>query len=114
MPSLDAYQGLQLDDSAGVSAFLLAHRIRHETYGQAAALAGVASGVYQLGYYPDDTWFLTHGSAHQFLLQFMPSDNSVDMTVLTAYSWDNQGDFDTWMQMHTLIHQLLDQHFGIF
>jgi hypothetical protein len=114
MPSLSAYQGLAFDDANAIAVWLLAHRFRHGTYDRAASLLGFTVEPYHLDSYPDDMWFANHASSHQFLQQFMSPDNTVDMTVLTNYSWDTQANFDTWMHMHTLIHQLLDQHFGIF
>lgn len=114
MPALDAYQATQLDDKNSMSSFLLAHRIRHQSYAYAASLQGISVGPYDFDDAPDDLWFNQHASSHQALQQFMPFDSTVDMTVLTNYSWDSQEDFATWMRMHTLIHQLLDQAFGIF
>jgi hypothetical protein len=116
MPSLDAYQGLQLDDSDGLWSWLLAHKTRHTAYAQAAALQGVNAQTYDFGAtsMPDDTWFQRHATSHYALQQFMAPDQTVNLNVLTQYTWDNDDDFQTWMQMHTLIHQRLDEGFGIF
>jgi hypothetical protein len=114
MPSLDAYQGLKLDDEDGIDAFLMAHWFKHQGLAYAASLAGVSVGSYNFRDYPDDTWFANHGSSHQILYQFQVPDQTVDMTVLTNFSWDTQENFDVWMHGHTLIHRLLDQHFVIF
>jgi hypothetical protein len=118
MPSLSPYQGLQLTDERGVDAWVMAHWFRHQTYNYAASIQGVTVQDYNLQFWPDDTWFLNHANAHQTLLPFMNANDvlvgSVSMTDLTTYSWDNQSDFDAWMQMHTQIHQLLDEGFEIF
>jgi hypothetical protein len=114
MPSLDLYSGLQLDDEDGIESFLLAHRIRHSTYRKAASLQGLALTAYNLGAYPDDNWFQQHALEHLNLEQFAIPDQSVNLTILSTVDWDNQDDFTTWMQMHTLIHRRLDQAIGIF
>lgn len=116
MPSLAAYKGLQLDDEDGVWVWLMAHKFRHAAYAQAAALQGIGSQSYDFGStnYPDDDWFQRHANAHLSLQSFMAPDQSVSLTVLSQYTWDNDADFQTWMQMHTLIHQRLDEGFGIF
>jgi hypothetical protein len=114
MPSLDSYQNLQLDDDDGLSSWLLAHRSRHQTYAYAASLQGTSIGPYDFEQYPDDTWFANHAGAHAVLQQFAIPDQTIDVTVLTNYTWDNQPDFDYWMQMHTLMHQRLDEAFGVF
>jgi hypothetical protein len=114
MPAIDNYQSTQLDDENSIEAFLLAHVARHQSYAYAASLAGVSLQLYNFWDYPDDTWFANHASAHQVLAQFSIPDQSIDQTVLTNYAWDNQDDFATWMKMHTLIHQRIDQYFGMF
>ena len=114
MPSLDAYQNIPFDDCDAIAVWLLAHRMRHGTYAKAASLLGFGLDRQRFGAYPDDVWFAQHASAHQGLLQFMPSDDTVSMTALTQFSWDTQNDFDAWMKNHTHIHQLLDQSFRIF
>jgi hypothetical protein len=116
VPSLDAYIGLQLDDEDAISDWLLAHRARHDAYAQAAALQGanVQSYDFSTSDMPDDDWFQRHATTHAALQAFMAPDQTVNLNVLTQYTWDNQEDFDTWMQMHTLIHQRLDQGLGIF
>jgi hypothetical protein len=116
MPSLDAYQGLQLDDEDSIWSWLLAHKSRHTAYAQAAALQGVNAQTYDFGdnSMPDDDWFSRHANAHVALQQFMVQDQTVSLNVLTQYTWDNQSDFDAWMQMHTLIHTRLDEGFLIF
>jgi|SRR5882757_1407830 len=116
MPSLDAYQGLQLDDQDGIWVWLLAHKCRHAAYAQAAALQGVGAQTYDFGAtsYPNDDWFQRHATAHLALQSFMIPDQSVSLTVLSQFTWDNEDDFQAWMQMHTLIHSKLDQSFGIF
>jgi hypothetical protein len=113
MPSLDPWLRTKLDDQRSVETFLCAHWFRHQTLSYAASEQGVSVPVYDFRTRPDDTWFANHGSVHQSLFVFMAPDQTVDMTVLTGYTWDNQSDFDTWMQMHTLIHDLLDQAFGL-
>jgi hypothetical protein len=116
MPSLDAYQGLQLEDEDGIYVWLLAHKFRHSAYAQSAALQGAGTPSYDFGAanYPDDDWFNRHAQAHLALQQFMVPDQTVSLTVLSQYTWDNDDDFQTWMQMHTLIHRRLDEGFGIF
>lgn len=114
MPSLDAYVGLQLDDQDGIEAWLLAHWMRHQSYSYAASLQGVSVTNYSFANYPDDTWFQQNAQAHYDLQKFMPPDQSVSLNLLTQYSWDNDEDFQTWMQMETLIHRRLDESFGIF
>ena len=97
--------------------FLFAHRTRHAMYAQVMAIAGFNSGGQVLDMYPpDDAWFLQHANAHQLIQTagFMLPDQTVNLTVLTQYVWDNQSDFSTWMQMHTLIHDRIDQQLGIF
>ena len=109
MPSITAMQGLQLDDEDAVQAWLMAHRARHQSMAYAASLLGVTVGPYVLAGYPDDTWFANHISAHQVLEQFYNPDSTVSLSALQNYSWDDQDSFDTWMQMHTLLHSKLDQ-----
>src|SRR5271163_3011262 len=107
MPSLDAYQNVQLQDADTMNGWLLAHRMRHIQYAQSAALAGTSADAQAyLAAYPDDAWFLSHASVHQILQSFYMPTQSVDITVLTTYSWDNQQDFDTWMLAHTAMHRL--------
>jgi hypothetical protein len=114
MPSLDAYSNLQLDDEDGIDVWLLAHRARHQTYAYAASKAGVTIGPYNFDDYPDDNWYAQHTSAHLVLEQFSVPDQTIDMTILQNNTWDNQSDFDAWMQMHTLIHRRIDEYLGIF
>jgi len=116
MPSLEAYQGLQLNDEDGIWAWLLAHKTRHAAYAQAAALQGVNAQTYDFGAtsMPNDTWFHLHTTAHYALQQFMVQDQTVSLNLLTQYTWDDDQNFQAWMQMHTLIHTRLDEGFGIF
>ena len=114
MPSLSAYANVQFDDQPGIQGWLLAHRFRHQTYAYAASTAGVALPPYDFQTYPDDDWFARHANAHLALQSFMIPDNTVNLTVLGNYTWDNSDDFNTFMQMHTLIHMRLDQGFGLF
>jgi hypothetical protein len=116
MPSLDAYVGLQLNDEDSIWSWLLANKSRHAIYSQAAALQGVNAQTYDFGAtsMPNDDWHQRHANAHYALQQFMAPDQTVNLNVLTQYTWDNQSDFDTWMQMHTLIHQRLDEGLLIF
>ena len=114
MPSLSQYANTQLNDQDGIQAWLLAHRFRHQTYSYAASLQGVSTPPYDFATYPDDDWFARHASAHLSLQSFMVPDQTVDLTVLSNYTWDNDQDFSVFMQMHTLIHLRLDEGFGIF
>jgi len=114
MPSLDAYQGLQLEDEDGIDVWLLAHKFRHQTYAYAASLQGVSTPPYDFSDYPDDDWFARHANAHLALQAFQSPDQTINLTILSQYTWDNDDDFQTWMQMHTLVHQRLDEGFGIF
>jgi len=114
MPSLSQYANIQLEDQDGLQAWLLAHRFRHQTYAYAASHAGVSTPPYDFQTYPDDDWFARHASAHLALISFMAPDSSIDLTILSNFTWDNDQDFYTWMQMHTLIHMRLDEGFGIF
>jgi hypothetical protein len=114
MPSLDAYQNVQLTDQDAIETWLCAHWFRHQSYSYAANLQGVAPPPYDFSAYPDDDWFSRHSSAHLVLQPFQSPDQSIDLTILSNYTWDNQDDFTTWMQMHTLIHRRLDEGFGIF
>jgi hypothetical protein len=114
MPSLDAFGGIQLSDQDAIESWLCAHKFRHQTYAYAASQAGVFTPPYDFTIYPDDDWFNRHTSAHLALQPFMVPDQSVSLTVLTQYTWDSDENFSAWMQMHTLIHQRLDQGLGIF
>ena len=114
MPSLDAFLGLQLEDEDGIDSWLMAHQFRHQSYSYAASLKGIQVPLYDLSQYPDDTWFNNHSNAHYALQPLMVPDQTVSLIVLTQYVWDSDQDFQTWMQMHTLIHQRLDQGIGIF
>jgi hypothetical protein len=115
MPSLDSFQNVQLKDEKTMECFLLAHRMRHIQYAQSAALQGVSADAQAYLAGPvDNNWFLAHANAHQTLQVFYTPTQSVDITVLSLYTWDNQQDFDTWMFPHTGMHRLLDQAFGIF
>ena len=114
MPSLAAYLGLQLDDQNGIDAWLMAHKFRHQTYAYAASRAGVSTPPYDFSGMPDDDWFQRHSNAHLALQSFMAPDQTVSLTLLTQYTWNTQENFKTWMQMHTLIHQRLDEGFLIF
>lgn len=113
MPSLSAFQNMQRQDSDGIQSWLLAHTCRHQTYAYAASKAGTATPPYDFRTYPDDGWFARHSSSHLALQSFMVPDRTVDLTVLQNYRWDDDQSFATFMQMHTLIHLRLDQHFGI-
>jgi hypothetical protein len=114
MPSLSAFQNLQLTDQNSIDCWLLAHKFRHQTYAYAASLQGVSTPPYDFSGMPDDDWFNRHANAHQALQSFMTQNNSVSLAILTQYTWDDQDDFTTWMQMHTMIHQLLDESFELF
>jgi hypothetical protein len=114
MPSLDIFTGIQKEDDEGIQSFLLAHKCRHQTYAYAASVTGVSTPPYDFSGEPDDDWFVRHASAHQALQPFMVPDQTVDLTVLTNYTWQDDQSFSTWMQMHTLIHQRLDEYFGVF
>lgn len=114
MPSLAPYQGLKLEDQDGVDAWLMAHKFRHQTFAYAASLQGVSTPPYDFTGLPDDDWFSRHSDAHLSLQSFMVPDQTVSLTLLTQYTWDNEENFQAWMQMHTLIHQRLDEGFLIF
>jgi hypothetical protein len=114
MPSLFLYANTQLNDKNSLDCFLLAHAFRHQSYAYAASLQGVSTGSYNFQTYPDDTWFQNHAMAHYNLQSFAAPDQTIDLNVLTQYTWDNEDDFYTWMQMHTLIHTRLDEGLEIF
>jgi hypothetical protein len=117
MPSLDPYGDLDFDDDIGMQAFLQAHAARHSSYQQAAMLQGLAFADTNLNDYPDDDWFQRHYVVHvqlNSLLAANPTiyDPTVNIATLVDYNWDNADDFFSWMQMHTRIHQRIDQFFG--
>jgi hypothetical protein len=114
MPSLDAYADVQLTDVDGIDCWLLAHNMRHMTYQKAASLQGVSVPPYDFEAPPDDDWFARHMNAHYALQSFMAPDPTISIAALANYNWDDEDDFDTWMQMHTLMHRRLDEGFGIF
>jgi hypothetical protein len=52
--------------------------------------------------------------AHYALQSFMAPDQTVSLSTLQTYTWDDDANFSSFMQMHTLIHLRLDEGFGIF
>lgn len=112
MPSLDTYGDLSFDDDIGMQAFLQAHAARHSSYQQAAELAGLAFANTNLTEYPDADWFQRHYVTHVELGTLAVPDPTLNLQTLVDVNWDNADDFYTWMQMHTLIHQKIDQYFG--
>lgn len=115
MPSLSAFQNVQLNDEDTIDSWLLAHRMRHIQYAEAAAFKGTSADAQAyLAQVPDDAWFLAHAAVHEVLQNFYTPTQSVDINLLTQYGWGTQSDFDTWMLAHTAMHRLLDEAFGIF
>jgi len=114
MPSLDAFLGMKYGDMNAMSAWLMAHQIRHTTYAKAASLRGISITNFSITSYPDDDWFANHMTAHLLVQPFAVYDPSVSLNALQDATWDDESSFADWHQMHNLIHQRLDQGLGIF
>ncbi len=113
MPAIDVYQQLNYDDVHGIFSFLQAHNARHDLYQQVANYNKFSFSNSDFSEYPDDDWFQRHYTVHAYLAQLVIPNPGTDLTVLTDASWDDQNNFSTWMQMHTTIHQQIDQYFGM-
>jgi len=113
MPAITIYQQTDFDDKDGIWSFLQAHASRHRLYNIATESMNLSFPRSDFNSYPDDDWFQRHYTAHATLAQLVIPNPGTDLSVLTDASWDNQNDFSIWMQMHTQIHQQIDQHFGM-
>jgi hypothetical protein len=113
MPSITIYQQLDFDDKIGIAAFLQAHAARHSMYQQASVVAGFPFANTNLTSYPDDDWFQRHFVVHNYLQQLINPNTPSGLSQLTDYDWSDQDNFSQWMPLHTVIHQQIDQVFGI-
>jgi len=111
MPTLDIYAQTSFKDRIGLLMFLQAHQSRHDSFVQAAALQNLNIPASDFSTYPDDDWFNRHYNVHIQLTTLVQPTANISIQNLYDYSWDNEDDFYTWMQTHTLVHQQLDQYF---
>jgi hypothetical protein len=113
MPSITIYQQMDFDDKIGIASFLQAHAARHSMYSQISTTRGLQFANTNLTPYPDDDWFQRHYVAHNYLQSFINSNTPSGLSELTDYDWSDQDNFSQWMQLHTVIHQQIDQALGI-
>jgi hypothetical protein len=113
MPSITIYQQMDFDDKIGIASFLQAHAARHSMYSQISTTKGLQFANTNLTPYPDDDWFQRHYVAHSYLQSLINSNTPSGLSELTDYDWSDQDNFSQWMQLHTVIHQQIDQYLGI-
>jgi hypothetical protein len=100
-------------DDKGLLEWLAAHDLKHQALAQALGRAGVTSPVFLLSQRIDDSWLQTHWTHHHLLaLQFAPDSDSSSYD-LQEDPMQSEDAFYQWHNIHNLIHQRLDQAFGI-
>lgn len=114
MSVVTPFGNLDFDDLSGLDDWIGAHDQRHQTYRLAASSTGVYLQAVPLATMPDSDWFGRHLLAHLALIQFsQPSAGSYVTISLDVAKWNTAPMFYDWHNTHNLIHQRLDQSFGI-
>lgn len=113
MSIVTPFGDLDFKDLGGLDPWIGAHDQRHRTYRKAASSLGIYLQSSPLATMPNSDWFGRHLLTHLALIQFtLPTSQYVTLSLDTA-QWREERDFYDWHNTHNLIHQRLDQAFGI-
>lgn len=102
---------LRFGDERGLEEWKLAHHARHLTYQRAASLTAALVQAVDLTGPIDESWFAWNMLLHEKLNRMTPG-SSLLPTVL-GDGWSDANSFDEYHRVHNLIHQRLDQAFGV-
>jgi hypothetical protein len=109
---------LTYGDANGLKDWLAAHDATHRAERKAIINLGVTLDGWPLVQKitdeasPNTEWFGRHMLMHVALKQFFTPDDSVSSLPL-ATQWESETKFNEWHQMHTAIHNNIDNSLGI-
>ena len=109
---------LTYDDATGLQDWLGAHDQRHGTERRVIANLGTTLSAFPLTQVlgdrtsPNAEWFGRHMLMHYALRAFFTPDDTVSSLPLEM-QWTSESKFNEWHQMHTQIHQQIDNALGI-
>ena len=104
---------LDFNDKSSLEPWIAAHDQRHRTYRLALSSLGSFIQPAPLATTPNADWFGRHLLTHLSMLKVIPSDSSYVTLSLDVAGWTNESQFNDWHNTHNLIHQRLDNAFGI-
>lgn len=113
MSIVTPFGDLDYEDLAGIDDWIGAHDQRHRTYRKAANLLGIFLQPEPLATMPDEDWFGRHLLTHLGLVRLASPSNAYATLALDVANWGSRELFYDWHNTHNLIHQRLDQAFGI-
>jgi hypothetical protein len=107
------YGDIELGDREAMRQWMAAHDIRHRTYSVALLRKGIVSQSPPLMDQLNHNWLMMHYIQHVILAKQFAPDTTAQSHGLNHDFMESDKQFQNWHRTHNLVHQRLDQAFGV-
>lgn len=110
--NISPWSDTPFDDPDAFADFLMVHGLSHDRIAQVMYANSDNYTVYPLYDSPHDNhdWALTHYSEHQSIFELLDLTGLPD---LASVNFDDEEEFETWMQLHQQVHERINTELGI-
>jgi len=111
--NMDSLAAVEFGDKDGLRVMLFENQMQHQLFYNVLADTGQLSTFYPLGdaeFTDLDDWILLHYQQHLSLSELLSTSSPFE---LIDTDWNQEDDFNDWVQAHLLLHQGIVAQLGL-
>ena len=111
--NMESLSSVEFGDQDGLKVMMFENQMQHQLFFNILADRGVISAFFPLGdaeFTDLDDWLLMHWNQHFSLADLLGLESPFQ---LIDTDWNQEDDFNDWVQQHLLIHQNIASTLGV-